>query len=401
MKIAIFNDFQLPIPAVKGGSVPSLTNIIIDENERKKEFEFVVYSEYDKTAAEESTKYKQTQFFFSKKARKTRFFTNLAFTVMRKLRLNANLSGIPLPSDVKKHFKSQHFDAVYINGYIRGFGGIAKHTSAPIIYQHHVVTDILNEKTVDGRELFDRCDKILFVSEFASNYAKTGKQKYDSKIKTFLNAIDTERFNTDNKDEIRAKIRKELGFGTDDVVILYVGRMVENKGCYEVIKAFNEAGFNNNVKLVIIGGATYSSKKVTPFVQKCFDEAKKNENITFCGYVPYGRIHEYYLAADISTLPSRCDEAAGLVGIESMAAGLPVITTNRGGIGEYVADGCKIVTPDDKDIVPNMSAAMKKLIESPDLRSKMGQRGIEISANFSKEAYYERFLKIIFEENIH
>ncbi len=65
-KIAIFNDFQKPLPAVRGGSVPTLTNFLIDENEKSMEYQFDVYSCYDSKAEKMSKKYKNTNFFFQR-----------------------------------------------------------------------------------------------------------------------------------------------------------------------------------------------------------------------------------------------------------------------------------------------------------------------------------------------
>ena len=99
------------------------------------------------------------------------------------------------------------YTGIYISGYIRGANEIIKLSKAPVIYHHHVVTDILNEKTIKGKELFDGCRGMLFVSDFASERARSGAPEYDNKISTFLNAIDTSRFNVDNKDEIRTQSR--------------------------------------------------------------------------------------------------------------------------------------------------------------------------------------------------
>ena len=57
-RIAIFNDFQLPLPAVRGGSVPTLTNFILDENEIQEKYKIDVFSCYDENAFIESKKYK-------------------------------------------------------------------------------------------------------------------------------------------------------------------------------------------------------------------------------------------------------------------------------------------------------------------------------------------------------
>lgn len=126
MKIAIFNDYQLPLPATRGGSVPTLTNFLLDENEKHHDFDIDAYSCFEKSAVVSATKYKFTKFIFSKDARFVRFFTNLLFILKSKLHIPFNLSNIPLPRTAKKYLKKQTYDAIYINGYIRGVLPIAK-----------------------------------------------------------------------------------------------------------------------------------------------------------------------------------------------------------------------------------------------------------------------------------
>lgn len=398
MRIAIFNDYQLPLPAVKGGSVPTLTNFILDQNEIEQKYDIDVFSCFDEKAVNESKKYSKAQFIYSKKANNVKFVTNLKFILKTKFHIPFNLSAIKMPRDVKKYFERQKYDVVYINGYIRGalpIINLAKKNGAKVIVHHHVVTDLLNEPTICGVDIVDKCARVLFVSDFATNYARVGNAEQNAKMMTFQNAIETRRFVIDNKAEVRHDIRKKHGIGENDIVVLFVGRMVGNKGAYELIKGFNKANLGRNVKLMIVGGATYNSKKITPYVQKCFNESIKNENIIFTGYVNYNDIPKYYIASDISTLVSCYDEACGLVGIESMAAGLPVITTDRGGIGEYVCDECKIVTPDDEFIVENIAKAIKTLVEDESVRIKMSIAGIERAKRFDKAEYFVRFSEIV------
>lgn len=402
-KIAIFNDYQLPLPAVKGGSVPTLTNFLLDENEKNPHFDIDVYSCYHPKAEELSKNYQHTRFIYSKDADKIRFMTNLLFVLKSKLKLSMRMSNIPMPRTAKEVFKNETYDVVYINGYIRGAAPIIRMAKSSkrggrrtkCIIHHHVVTDILHESSIQGKDIVDSADKVCFVSDFATNYACTGTAEQNDKMLNFPNAIDTSRFRFNDRERVRMTIRDQYSIKETDRVILFVGRMVGDKGALEVIQAFNRADFDDSVKLMIVGGATYSSKKTTPYVEDCLKQAKDNSSIIFTGYVPYDVLPQYYCAADISAFISRCDEACGLVGIESMAAGLPVITTDRGGIGEYVTDECKIVTPDDENLVENVTAAMKSLAEDESLCRKMGLAGIERAKCFDKTVYFKKFADIV------
>ncbi len=394
-KIAIFNDFQKPVPAIAGGSVPILTNFLIDENEKENKYQFDVYSCYDSEAEKVAKKYKNTNFIFFKDARRIRFLTNLKFVLNNKIHTTFDLSQIPLPKSAKKFFEKENYDAVYVNGYIRGALPIMNISKAPVIIHHHVVTDILAEGSINGKGLLDRCKKMLFVSEFAAQFTKGASAVEKKKMSAFFNAIDTSRFQFDHSEKVRSEVRCKYGIREEDKVVLFVGRMVANKGALELIQAFNQCEFGKNVKLLIVGGETYDSNKVTNYVRRCLEESRKNSNIILTGYIPYSDIPQYYIASDIATLLSRCNEACGLVGIEAMAAGLPIITTNRGGIGEYISEECKIITPDDENLIESTVKALRKLINDKELCIKMGNAGINRAKDFDKVGYFKRFEKIM------
>lgn len=398
MRIAIFNDYQLPLPAVKGGSVASLINFILDQNEIEQKLDIDVYSCWNKTAEAAARKYKHTRFIYSKDAERVRFKTNLKFVLKNKCHIPFDLSSIPMPASSKKFFQNQKYDVVYISGYVRGalpIIEIAKQNGAKVIVHHHTVTDYLNDPSIKGAEIIEKSDAVIFVSEFAANYARTGTPEQNRKIHVFENAIDTERFAFADRTAVREEIRGKYGIEENDIVVLFVGRIVENKGTYELIRAVNPLQSEKRIVLLVIGGATYSSTKVSPYVQKCLDEGKNKSNVFFTGYVDYEDMPKYYVAADISTLISRYNEACGLVGLESMAAGLPVITTDRGGIGEYVSEECKIVVGDGEDIEQRITTALLKLCDNPELCKIMGESGMKRASLFNKKDYYSKFITLL------
>lgn len=241
-RIAIFNDFQRPIPPVNGGSVPNLINMLLLENEEKQKFDIDVYVCENKQAREEAKHYKHTRFIFVKDAGLIRFMTNVAF----KLKLPVDLSEIPFPLSVKRFYKKQNYDMVYIVGYIRGALPIMMLSNAPCVIQHHVVTDILNEPSIKGKELVDMASRVYFGSDFARDYAKVGTDEQNAKMYTLPTTIDLEKFEKLDKQNAREEIREKYAIKKDDKVILFIGRLVRYKGAVELIKAFNNAGFSDD-----------------------------------------------------------------------------------------------------------------------------------------------------------
>lgn len=390
-RIAIFNDFQRPIPPVNGGSVPNLINMLLLENEEQQKFDIDVYVCENKQAREEAKRYKHTRFIFVKDAGLIRFMTNMFF----KLKLPVDLSEIPFPLSVKRFYKKQNYDMVYIVGYIRGALPIMKLSNAPCVVHHHVVTDIINEPSIKGCEIVDKADRICFVSDFARDFAKTGTDEQNKKMQTFPNAVDIKRFEQLDAAKAKTEIREKYAIKKDDKVIVFIGRLVRYKGAIELIKAFNNAGFSDDVKLMIVGGETYASTKVTPYVQECLDEAKNNKNIILTGYVAYEDIPKYYYASDISTLLSFVNEAAGLVGIESMAAGLPLITTDRGGIQNYIPKEAKIKIEEGEDFTERLTEAIKLLVSDEEMRNKMGICAKNEIKKHGRKSYYNDFCELV------
>lgn len=391
MKIAIFNDFQLPLPPVKGGSVPHLTYLILKQNEIAHDFDIDVYSCCHHLAKKESKDFKYSRFIYIKEASAFRFLTNLLF----KLKLIRFVPSVPLPPSARRIFRKNKYDLVYVNGYIRGALSIIKQTQSPTIVHTHVVTDIIHEPTIRGREIVEKASRLLFVSDFATKAAQTGSNEQNQKMITFPNVIDLERFQCIDRNDARNFVRSKYGIRESDTLIIFVGRMVQTKGALELIEAFVSCGFDDSVKLMIVGGSTYSSNKASSYVRQCTELANKFSNIIMTGYISYDDIPRYYLASDISTLLSLWDEPAGLVGIESMAAGLPLITTNRGGIPEYVTPECKIEVQEGAGFVDRVKEAILKLVNHPEERQAMSEAGRLRAASFSRSTYYETFKSII------
>ena len=111
--------------------------------------------------------------------------------------------------------------------------------------------------------------------------------------------------------------RELAGFNKDEKIILYVGRLDPLKGLDRLLDAFELLSLKNPVRLVIIGG------------DRTFEDEKRK--IVFLGRRPQSELPVYYSAADVFVLPSYY-ESFGLVGLEALACGTPVIASD---VGDY------------------------------------------------------------------
>ena len=109
-------------------------------------------------------------------------------------------------------------------------------------------------------------------------------------------------------------------------------------------------------------------------------------------------MHTLFSITDIAVVPSQCDEAAPLSVIESRVAGIPLITSDSGGIPEYVNEYCGIIIKRGKDFTKNLTIAIKELIKDENKRAKFKEYNQLNIDDFSTERYYIEFSNLIKKE---
>ena len=234
---------------------------------------------------------------------------------------------------------------------------------------------------------------MIGVSEFVvREYEKACKIP----VKTHLlkNAIDIEKFNAVVPETQKKQIREKLGLSQQDFVILYVGRIMEIKGVLELMQAVT--GLEDpHIKLLIMGSANFGKWAFSPYERKVIKLARQNpDRILFTGYVPNGEVYQYASVADVQCVPSLCEEAAGLVVLEAMAEGLPLIVTRSGGVPEYV-DTAAALFVEREHVVEKLQQAICYMKAHPEVRSLMSQRAKLQSKNFDEASYYQNFVQMI------
>ena len=213
---------------------------------------------------------------------------------------------------------------------------------------------------------------ILALSEFIrDDYLKTSE--LDRKHAYILhNCIDTARFVPGPAD---AALRASLGFAPEDFVVLFCGRLEPDKGIHKLLEAMENI-HDPRIKLLIVGSPFFGRTQQSPFLRKLEQQAETlGDRVRFTGYVPNDSMPEYYRLADLVCVPTLVEEAAGLVAVEAMGCGRPVLATRSGGMPEYL-DGSQAVLVDrDGNVAGQLSFAIRMLYEHPDLRAQMSTAG--------------------------
>lgn len=169
----------------------------------------------------------------------------------------------------------------------------------------------------------------------------------------------------------RLYLRTEFNI-SEPFSVLYVGRLIPGKGIDVLIRAIALLQQEISVKLIIAG------KGPPRYVRKLRQLAKKmNVNASFRGQIAHKRIDRLYRAVDCLVCPSQQHEAFGLVNVEAMASGIPVIASDNGGIREIIDSGHNgyLIYPYNRP--EPFATILYKLADNPSLARSLGENGRE------------------------
>jgi glycogen synthase len=121
-------------------------------------------------------------------------------------------------------------------------------------------------------------------------------------------------------------------------------------------------------------------------LERLADARGLHSRVTF-SRAPRDALPALYAAADALLFPVRWEEPWGLVPLEAMAIGTPVIATGKGGSGEYLRDGQNCLLFDAESGAEGLASAVGRLAHDPGLRARLRENGFETAARFSEESF--------------
>jgi glycosyltransferase involved in cell wall biosynthesis len=257
--------------------------------------------------------------------------------------------------------------------------------------------------TVHGEYAGNILDKFIFSSYDVvcpvSNYIKqqiVRKFYVDlTRIKVLHNAVDTDLFKFD---EIRAKMFREKLGTQNEPLLLYVGRIVPEKGLDKLIKIMPLILSRfPTAKLIIVGPkGDFSGKRSQYFsyILHLIKSLKIESSVIYLGSLPIHELAGAYSAADVCVVPSIWNEPFGLVVLEAMACSKPVVAFNVGGIPEIISDGIDgflVPRVDEKEL----ASKILFLLEHPEVRIEIGRNARK---KVEKEFSYKRLAIRLLEE---
>ena len=192
--------------------------------------------------------------------------------------------------------------------------------------------DELRLRIETERDLVQKCHHIIAPTEREKEELVRHYGASSEKISVVPCGVNLEQF----KVLAKAQARQYLGFGNDKIII-FVGRIDPLKGIDKLIKALPYLRNIQQIRLLVIGGGEHSQHEIEQ-LRKLACNLKIQNSVAFLDLVKHEQLPYFYSAADVCVVPSYY-ESFGLVALESLACGTPVVATDVGDFKSIIRDG--------------------------------------------------------------
>lgn len=169
--------------------------------------------------------------------------------------------------------------------------------------------------------------------------------------------------------------------------VLYVGRLIREKGLFELLDAFATLRSRRVCHLTIAGEGPESGALLRRAASLGIEQ-----DVTFTGHLLESDVHGLYRAADVLVLPSY-SEGLPTVLLEAMSEGLPIVTTRIRGAADHLVEGenALFVPPRDADA---LAAALERLLGDDSLRAAMRENNLRKARDFSPERVARAYVRV-------
>ena len=235
------------------------------------------------------------------------------------------------------------YDLVHSHYWLSGWVGQTLKTAwqVPHVIMFHTLGEVKNRHHLDEREPDYRIDgervvahdvdRVICASEGEKEMLGSLYGVPASRVTVVPCGVDTDLF----RPLERTGVRRELALSPKERIVLFVGRIEPLKGIDVLLRAVSH--LDGRFRVLVIGGDGKDVARKSELATLAA-ELRIADKVTFLEAVPHGELPLYYNAADICVVPSYY-ESFGLVAVEAMACGIPVIASRVGGLKDTVRDG--------------------------------------------------------------
>jgi D-inositol-3-phosphate glycosyltransferase len=269
---------------------------------------------------------------------------------------------------------------------------------APILHMFHTLGEMKNRIArsdseregayrVEGeKRVLKRANRLIVATEAEKAQLQWLYKADLQKMSVIPPGVDVSHFYPIPKDEAR----QFIGLSPNQQMVLFVGRIEPLKGIDTLMRAISCANFRDigqPVCLAVIGGEPDADPEEMTAemsrLQKLCDDLAMGQTVVFLGKRAQDTLPYYYSAADVLVMPSFY-ESFGMVALEAMACGTPVIASQVGGLAFLVRDGGTGFTVPEGD--PSaLCDKLTLLLSDSDLRAKMGASAEQYAQDYRWE----------------
>ncbi len=277
------------------------------------------------------------------------------------------------PDIVHAHHFKDAFQAVLA----RLFAGV----SCRVVCTRHIVKR--GKSNILYNWLYSKLDKIVFVSHLAKDAFLWGGVSVDhKKIYTIHSGI------TPCLSSSPVDLRKEYNISDGDLLLLYSGRIVEEKGCHVLFEACSQIA---DRPFVLFMAGSFASEEYKKRLEDIVVNSSIAKRIIYLGFVD--NVRALLPQVDICVIPTIAPEAFGLSVAEAMIAGCAVVTTDNGAQKEFLDNRVNgiLVPPSDSKA---LAAALSLLIDDDDTRRSIGEKARGVATLLSYEKFYSSYKEV-------
>ena len=235
------------------------------------------------------------------------------------------------------------YDLIHSHYWLSGWVGqaIKLHWQVPHVVMFHTLAEAKNRYYEDEREPAARleaerevaraADRVICASENERVLLEDSYGVSPEQVAVIPCGVDLDAFRPGDK----ALARGRLGLSLDKPMVLYVGRIERLKGIDVLLRAVSD--LKSPYSLVVVGGDERENGRKSHLLSLAADLGIA-DSVFFFDAVPHNELPLYYSAADVCVVPSYY-ESFGLVALEAMACGVPVIGSRVGGLAQTIQDG--------------------------------------------------------------
>ncbi len=237
-----------------------------------------------------------------------------------------------------------------------------------------------------------KCKHVIAMTEFVKNELVEKYRIDGEKISVVYDGVDAKKFTPHLRKKYSKLIREKHGIEKDDKILLFVGNPFSRKGLHYLISSLRYVSQKeNNFKLLILG-KSLEGDPIEKYL-KLAEKHKVKDKIIYGGFSR--EVHKYFSASDVFVFPTLY-EPFGLVILEAMASGLPVITssTRYCGAAELIEDHKEGILLENPRNPIEISEKILYLLENRNMLKKIGRNAHKKAKKYTWKRTAEGFLRV-------